>query len=273
MSCFPLMPEVVPRGGRNTIMETLAELGLTAGLKIVLDAGDASSVGSSAPQTWSDASGNGEDFFVGASGAVESDEPLFAGSIGGKSREYFSNQNTRELKFTYKKATKSAWINALHKRNGSFTFGAWVETSGGGTFGVWTGTAGYNRAGIFFRRDPILSTLYDNALRLYVTNGSGVILERAGPIVRDGRYFIGLSYSDVTGTGFFQVNRDSFPFTGKYSSPNTTNTPEPLYVLGHTYAQPVGVINKSFGGFVFNSALTGADMIRIHDATRKRFGV
>jgi hypothetical protein len=96
----------------QTLMEIITELGLTTGLKLALDAGDANSYSGSG-QSWLDVSGNGYDYFRGATVSGETSDPTFNGVAGGRSSsEYFSFDGGDYFRYD---AVPEAWMQALHK--------------------------------------------------------------------------------------------------------------------------------------------------------------
>lgn len=68
-------------GLQTTLLAIIGNLGLSSGLKCVLDAGDSNSYDGSS-QTWVDASGNGNSFYRGTTSGSESQDPTFNGSAG-----------------------------------------------------------------------------------------------------------------------------------------------------------------------------------------------
>lgn len=96
-----------------------------AGLQFHLDAGHGDSYGGSG-QTWSDLSGNGQDFFRGVDGTVEGGDPTFNGAAGGKSSDEYWSLDGGDL-FTFA-AANEAWMDAIHEDGGACTLGLWLRT-------------------------------------------------------------------------------------------------------------------------------------------------
>jgi hypothetical protein len=127
----------------------LSRLGYSPNL--VLDAGDAASYSSG--QKWLDVSGNGYDFFRGASASSEGSDPTFNGTPGGLSAsEYWSFDASDFFRYD---TTNETWMNALHQNNAAFTIGFAMYISGAndayGFFG--TASAGGSPTGVFMRTD------------------------------------------------------------------------------------------------------------------------
>lgn len=85
-----LTPPPFFAGGGTSLINTLSNLGLLTNLKLCLDAGDLNSYDGSS-QTWKDLSGNGTDFYRGATSGSEASDPTFnpVGN-GGTYQDYFS---------------------------------------------------------------------------------------------------------------------------------------------------------------------------------------
>lgn len=115
---FPF-PMVAPFDSDKSLSGIIASLGLGTNLRLALDAGDANSYGGTG-QTWADTSGNGYDFYLGATSGSEASDPTFTGTAGAlSSSEYFSHDGGDY--FTYD-STNETWMNNLHKNNAQFWF-------------------------------------------------------------------------------------------------------------------------------------------------------
>ena len=103
--------------------DVINALGLTGGLKLVLDAGDVSSYSSG--QSWLDLSGNGYDFYLGDTSSSESSDPTFNGTPGNLSTsEYFAFDGGDY--FIYDSANET-WMQNIHKDNAKFTICIWFK--------------------------------------------------------------------------------------------------------------------------------------------------
>jgi hypothetical protein len=98
----------------KSLWQVIQECGLTSNCKLCLDAGDSSSYDGSS-QTWYDLSGNGFDWYCGATSGAEASDPTFNGSAGGKSpSEYWSFDGGDWFVMA---VAEPSWINNLHKDN------------------------------------------------------------------------------------------------------------------------------------------------------------
>jgi hypothetical protein len=103
----------VSGGGDQTLLQMIQAESLTSGLKLCLDAADSASYSGSG-QSWLDTSGNGYDFFRGATSASEASDPAFFGAPGAKSlNEYWQNDGAGDC-FTYDSSVET-WMSNLHK--------------------------------------------------------------------------------------------------------------------------------------------------------------
>lgn len=112
-------------------MSILTSLGLTSGLKLCLDAGDASSITSAYPDKWLDLSGNGYDFFFGTGTGADVRDPSFHGDIGKLTPDEYvltttGGEATGALdRLTYDAANET-WMENLHKDGARFTIAMWL---------------------------------------------------------------------------------------------------------------------------------------------------
>jgi hypothetical protein len=120
-----IMAGVVPLSGPRSgkIIDAVNTLGLTAGLKLCLDAGDINSYSSG--QKWLDVSGNGYDFNRGASSSSQSSDPTFNGTPGNESSSEYWSLDGGDY-FTYDSASET-WMDALHQNNALFAYAGWMK--------------------------------------------------------------------------------------------------------------------------------------------------
>lgn len=95
----------------------IKELGLTTSLNCVLDVADLTSYDGSS-QTWTDATGQGNNFFRGVDGSATATDPTFTGTAGLASEAtYFLFDGGDFMKETTGHTFAAGW----HKNNGAFT--------------------------------------------------------------------------------------------------------------------------------------------------------
>lgn len=105
--------------GGGTLLEMITNAGLLANLAICLDAGDGASFNGTS-QTWTDVSGNNQNFYRGSSSSAQGSDPTFNGVAGEKSaNEYFSVDGGDY----FIEASGLTFAESWHKNNAKFTVG------------------------------------------------------------------------------------------------------------------------------------------------------
>lgn len=216
----------------RSLLYILRKLGLTNGLKLVLDAGDAASYASGQP--WLDLSGNGYDFNRGSGSGSDGADPTFNGTAGRlSSGEYFSFDGGDYL--TYDSANET-WMQNLHKDNAKVSalaavYGADIGTTLQGLFG----TGGGSSSNVGFEWTISAS----GNLQISVRNGSGsVALQQTSSgaslqPVNGAWNIIGFSLDEAVGTGGinWMTNGNFDTDVSTYSSPSA---------LAATYTAQIG---------------------------------
>lgn len=138
------------RRGKNvprTALQQVQQMGLTGGLRLILDPGDSLSYGGSG-QTWTDRSGAGSHFLLGATGSTEASDPTFNGVSGGRSSaESFAFDGSNY--FTLATANPT-WVENLHKDNAKYAFALWVNVASVGSSQILFSTTDGSTTGISF---------------------------------------------------------------------------------------------------------------------------
>jgi hypothetical protein len=280
MFFVPSPPYVVP----TTMIDVIKHLGLTSGLKLCLDAGDANSYSGSG-QVWSDLSGGGYHFNRGADSSAGSDDPTFNGVAGRQSAsEYWSFDGGDEFRLAQSNPT---WIENLHKNNAKYTFAAWVYVKGGVETQTIFATADSTAdVGCFI---PIVRLDGQYFFELVVNNAnangsnttafhpfSGIGNGSENPLSLDAWNFISLSYDEPSGVLIFWVNNTTREVTGSpYVNPSSAAA---TFVarMGMDTASPS--LDPVVSGTRFNSvamwdtALTAAQLSSLYNATKAKFG-
>lgn len=263
-------------GNPKTILEMITASGLTANLALCLDAGDINSYDGTS-QTWTDVSGNTQNFFRGSTSAVEASDPTFNGVAGGKSEnEYFSVDGGDYFKQTHSLTFAETW----HKNNAAFTFG----------FIMYAGAADIDAAGL----QPIFSSARGNleyglqfygavdlgayTLRLTVYNGDGSVPPAIDP--KDGffagsrRWLCGIiSVDEVNGNILAKTETPAATLlTGAtYTAPSNNASTGPYKLLSDEIPSlwPSGVRIASI--FAWNRVLTSGELDTIFSHIKGRF--
>ena len=252
----------------GSLIDIIRGVGLTSGLKVCLDAGDAASYTSG--QSWLDRSGGGYDFFIGTTGSSTASDPTFNGTAGRLSNaEYFSFDGGDN--FTYDSAIET-WMNNLHKDSAVFTMLAWVyhvTGTGGGLFGDNAGAT--TNVGIGWRATT------GNVLRVNGGNGSGSIINQSTTATLTGSAwnFVAIAMTEASSGLLMQINGTQETFSAAYSSPTASDASITPQIAGMGSSQVLQASGARMGAFAIweGVALTAAQLNTMREATRGRFGV
>lgn len=270
------MPRTLERGGlvdmNRTFLQVIADLGLSTGLRLCLDAGDSNSIASGAGTKWLDVSGGGYDFFRGTTSGADATDPTFVGTPGKRSAKEFWAFDGGDW-FTYDSANE-AWMNNLHKAGAIFSVAGWVYiTALGGTHVIY-GTNAFSTSFI----GSGINVRSTNALRYSVTNGIGslpTLLSTA--IVQLGWNFVACAVDDVAGTGVTQVNGTQESFAFNLVTPSAAAATYTMEITNGgsgaaIFPEPAGA---QLGGVMMWEplALTTAQLMSLFTTTRSRYGV
>jgi hypothetical protein len=114
-------PAAAPEG----FYEDIVDASLDTNLQFCLDAAAASSYTSG--QTWTDMTGQGNDFYRGATASATTDDPTHNGTPGAlSSNEYFSFDGGDYFRLTQ---SNPSWVNDMHKNNAAWSWILWVYTA------------------------------------------------------------------------------------------------------------------------------------------------
>ena len=192
----------------------ISRLGLSSGLKLCLDAGDSASYTSG--QKWLDTSGNGYDFFLGATSGVTTDDPTFNGAAGGLSPSEFWSFDGGDF-FRYD-TTNETWMENIHKDNAKYTFVAWLYAVTGSNNIIIGNNGGAAGSGTGFH----FGTPSTNNVTMRVANavGTAALLKDSVATVTNAAWnFIAASVDEATATGYFQCNATQETFSSTYTTP------------------------------------------------------
>lgn len=264
------------RIGRVNAFRICQQLGLTGGLKLCLDAGDAASLPSS-PTKWLDLSGNGYDFNLGADGTHPgTDEPTANGTPGNlSSSEYLSSDGGDFLTYD---SPNETWMEDIHKDNAAFTFMVWAyvadQTISHPFCGTSDAASGGGRTG--FRWFGV-NTGNSNP-RINIVNAGAVVLVQSSNLTPNNAAWncFGISLNEATGAGgvIHFVNGSTDTDDSTYSSPATGAASFTMKIGNSgngTLIWPNGSRMAEF--FAWNRALSAAEMKALYNATRSRFAV
>jgi hypothetical protein len=252
------------------MLYTVRKLGLTANLRLCLDAGDDASYASGQP--WLDTSGNGYDFFRGADGSATGTDPTFNGTAGGRSSSEYWSFDGGDY-FTYD-TTNETWMQNLHKDSALFTIVTWwyrastdtssiMGTNGGGA-NVGTGFHLIHNSG-----PVLLRCLNATAAALDVTLSTVTVPATTWAM-------LALSINEAAGAagGTWFCNGASETFNAAYSSPASGNASQTLQIGARGGGNNPAVSGSRCASFLAweGRALTIGEIQALFQATRGRFG-
>jgi hypothetical protein len=254
----------------------ISRLGLTSGLKLVLDAGDIASAASSTPDKWLDTSGNGYDFFLGAGTGADAADPTFNGTPGSLSTSEFWSSDGGDY-FTYD-TTNETWMQNLHKDGCLCTVAMWV----------WCPSATNNRPFGLNGGDQTVGTgahmqlqgsggAISNLISWRAANGTGVgNLFSSGTVAYtpDAWSFVSVSINENGGAGasFFNANGATETFNAGYTTPSAANASQTMNIgaRGAGNGPFVNTARLAFIAFWEGAALTSTQVNSIYNATHSQ---
>jgi hypothetical protein len=245
-------PSLASGNPAPSYLNILGRLGLTTGLQLCLDPGERASYPGSG-QTWTDRSGQGNDYFRGADNTATTDDPTFNGTAGNLSAsEYFSVDGGDYFTQTADQSFADNWrqnnaafsILALYyppSVGSNYTF---FENGNSGTVFTFRPTATNSSIGCIFK---VGATAANTAITATAWNYCLV------------SYIHGAGAAD----SFFDVNGTVTTFD---TSAMSTGTPSGPYLIGA--ALPNGA---RLGGFmIWNAWLTQAKSAALRTEIKAR---
>jgi len=253
-----------------TLMQALTQLSLTTNLQICLDAGDSASWTGSGK--WLDRSGNGYDFFLGATGTGEATDPTFNGSVGDLLPTAYWSSDGGDY-FTYD-TTNETWMQNLHKNNAVFTIIAF-GTLGTGISDICGTLGDSGSTGMFFCNFGNLWFRVENA-------GAQVIDKQTSAVAAGTKGMIALSVDESVGSGggFFYLNGNykqvggSNTFDSTYSSPSAGAATRTLQIGAQgNGVNPMPADAEIVAYAIWSTALSKVNLDSIFALMRVRLGV
>jgi hypothetical protein len=249
----------------SSLREVINELGLTSGLKVLLDAGDIASVASGSQTKWLDISGNGYDFNRGSGSGSDSADPTFNGVVGRQSSGEFYSSDGGDY-FTYDSANET-WMNNLHKDNARFSVAAWVNLPNTPDNQYILSTDNGGGPGIYL--------LADNGHAFLGVLGSALAFASDNVIVVGGAgwAFVGLSVNEPGNSCIWNVRGTPSSGTCTYSAPSSASASDTMrigYRAGGVLSNGSRIANLAVWE---GTSLTAAQLAAMFTATRGKFGV
>lgn len=257
----------------SSMREIINALGLTSGLKMLLDAGDLNSYSGSG-QTWTDLCGN-YSFNRGSGSGSDAADPTFNGTAGKQSSgEYFGFDGGD---YFTKSSVNDTFLNSIRKNNALFTI---VEVA-------YANDVTHGASAVFHSGDgwtpgpPDVIIQGGGAVGLnpffYVGDGiGGVCINHTMSIAAtDNSWnFFGLSQDEAAGTLIMKMNASQETSSGVYSSPSAADTTTP-WQIG---ASGSGSVPENAGDRVaiycmWNRALTTVELTSLYTALKGKFSL
>jgi hypothetical protein len=210
----------------NYLIDILTELSLTTNLNLVLDFADVRSYDGSS-QSVTDASGNGNTFYLGTGSGSDASDPTFAGSVGNPGDStYLSFDGADCLTENGSLTFAQNW----HKNNGAFTVIALY----------YIPSAKASRSTIFCTREPAnaqagvsLQIAPDGktSMRRSTTTTTSQVTDGVSATVATGWNFVAMGFDEATTTFRARINSTAEDVTGLTASTDTdANSAE--YTIG-----------------------------------------
>lgn len=264
-----LMAGGAPSYGQTELIHTIRRCGLTSGLQLCLDAGDANSYSGSG-QSWLDTSGNGYDFFRGATGSAAGDDPTFNGTAGRRSSGEYWSFDGGDL-FRYDSANE-AWMSDIHKDNAKFTLAAWVYFATNPSTSGLCGTSAGSGTGVYL-------IMAAGAVIQFAAQNAGVnaFAHNTGGVPVGSWVFYAISIDEAAGaSGSVRLlNALASSFDGTYTSPSAGAASYTMGLGEYGNGGSPMLSGDRLGMFAAWSgvALTKTQLNALYQTTRGRYGV
>lgn len=259
----------------GSLHDILLDLGLTSGLQISLDAGDAASYPSG--QKWLDLGDNGYDFFRGADGSAASDDPTFNGTAGRlSSSEYWSFDGGDFFRLDQ---SNPAFVDTMHKNNAFWSaFGAFYLPSS-----IATATDILADTGHLLASDGFEFSIQTNGKLRIILRKSGI--PAASNLLADSTatlnfsawntYGITIDEASGSGAGIFAVNGATETFDSTYLDPSSASASQTIEIGagGNGYAPAANNCRLAAMAVWQGSILSAANHAAIHANIQGRFGI
>lgn len=263
----------------QSLKGALDSLGLTTGLKLALDAGDAVSLPASSTQ-WVDTSGGGFDFNLGSTSGADANDPTIVGTPGGlSSGNYLSFDGGDYLSY---ETSNAAWMNALHTSTGKGGMAIWLYVPSlpfSDDLFLWgTSQHSYSGRGMVVGLSPTTGRIFCIVFRGSSPAAIEYTLGTTECIQNSWNYYgIGWDWADATQN--FNIVANTTRATASHLAPTgafNNSAATDLMNIGRTNGEPAGApANTRMGMMAMWQGYkpTVADLTGIYDATRNRYGL
>lgn len=240
------------------------DLGLSTGLQLCLDAGDAASYPGSG-QKWLDRA-QGYDFFLGPDGTVTGTDPTFTGTAGDlKDTTYWALDGTQYFRYD---SANEVWMESFHKAGAELTIVLWLQMGALGAGTAICGTQGATAGGTGFS----FIMLPANQLQFQVINvGVNVLAiatdSPARTFAANEWAFIAVSVDESAGANgaILQLNGGQQVWTSTYVSPAAGNASFSMEIGARGNANlPLPNLSRIGATMMWNRALSAAELMSIY---------
>ena len=254
-----------------SLQSIIADQGLTAGLKLLLEAGNSwsYSLGANANK-WMDASGGHYDFYRGLGATAEASDPTFTGTVGAQTvNEYWSFDGGDFFNAVANASLGSpppTWINRFHQAGAQFTaiFTVYIPTLNVNYF-LWGNFA--NTQGTNIGSELVISS---NTLLFYASRTGGAnayAVQSTFSIAAIGWHVFGVSIDEVNHTGTLMIDGQTMPLTPTYSAPSAAAATYNLQIgSAGNNAGPLPAGTRMRNAAMWSRSLTATQMVKVRDA-------
>ncbi|MER8567622.1 hypothetical protein NKH85_17090 [Mesorhizobium sp. M0924] len=259
------------RHPRMSMFDTVKRLGLATNCKLILDAGDKASYSGSG-QVWSDISGQGNNFNLGASNAANTDDPTFSGSPGIRGSNYFSSDGGDFFRMA---VATPAWMQNLHKDGALATYLMWGYAPTTGAL------VAFGDGSTTFANIGVLVGLGSGGSMTYLVNranaGAAGILATGPAFTRNvwGLYSFSINENGGATASFMGINNSYSTFDAAVTSPSASNASFTPEVMAGGNGVSIAGNGSRVGSIALweGVALSQANVTDIFNYTRGRYGV
>jgi hypothetical protein len=246
--------------------------------RMIVDAGDANSWDDVVhSQQWYDVHGT-LNWALGTFSDPGTDDPTFVGTVGGlSSGEYWSLDGGD---FWDSWSDTPAWMESFHKAGATFTLAFWMYRTNTGDFWLISDASSFAAGtGFGFALDV-------GAPQIVVLDGGGTPYPKnivADTALSTGAWtFVGVSLDEAGGAsgsffytdGAYNQVSSSDTFNGAYTTPATGDSDFWLSLMARGDNVEMAVNGTRLAGaFIWDRALSKADLDAVYNATKGRFGL
>jgi hypothetical protein len=271
-----LVPQIID-AYPSALIDAIQRAGLQSGVQLALDAGDSRSYDGSS-QTWLDLSGNSHDFYLGVGATVTANNPTFTGVAGRQTvADYFLFDGGD---WFVKTTANDAFLNSLHKNNAEFTLIQWVYADVNGSTDACGLVATVSDVSAGIQISNRTATSSGLVWRLNVwddINGSPIrVIDSTIAMTNLAWNMVAISFTESTGAGLWRINGNEEAIAGAtYPSPASSDASGVAIGALVNTATPAVIAApdcRISALAMWNRALTSAELLRLYDVTRTKFG-